>query len=85
MNADTAAADCMWLYASGNHYQLVGPMQQLILMEAETSVGEDKEFILVPHGMIWKACSIMCTVCIRLSFALVHVWQTARMQIMSEF
>ncbi len=41
----------MWLCASGNHYQLVGPMQQLVIMKPATSVGEDKEFILVPHGM----------------------------------
>jgi len=41
----------MWLYASGNHCQLVGPMQQLVVMKAATSVGKDKEFILVPHGM----------------------------------
>ncbi|DBB05694.1 TPA: hypothetical protein ACH3X1_012303 [Trebouxia sp. C0004] len=29
------AADCLWLYVTGNHYQVVGPMQQLVLMKME--------------------------------------------------
>ncbi|KAL0018482.1 hypothetical protein WJX77_009982 [Trebouxia sp. C0004] len=44
------AADFLWLYVTGNRYQLVGPMQQFVVMKAATSTGEDKDFVLAPHG-----------------------------------
>lgn len=58
MHADPEipADDCLWLYVTGNHYQLVGPMQQLVVMKAATSTGEDKDFVLAPHSMRCKPC-----------------------------
>ena len=50
------ATDCLWLYVTGNHYQLVGPMQQPVVMKAATSTGKDKDFVLAPHGMRCKPC-----------------------------
>ena len=54
MHAGTDEPDCLWLYASGNHYQLIGPMQQLIVMKAAATLGDDKDFILVPHGIYMR-------------------------------
>lgn len=59
MHADARkpSADCMWLYAIGNHYQLVGPMQQLVVMQTaarNVSKDADQDFVLVPHGMRCK-------------------------------
>ena len=52
-NAATAT-DCLWLYVTGNHYQLVGPMQQLVVMKAATCSGSGKDYVLAPHGTTRK-------------------------------
>ena len=46
MHAGTDEPDCLWLYASDNHYQLIGPMQQLVVMKAAAILGDDRDFIL---------------------------------------
>ena len=78
---DAETADCFWLYVSGNHYQLVGPMQQLTLMEPQTHEGEEQEFILVPHGM--RSHKSMRTDCRKQSSVIMMV-QICFMQTMSQ-
>ncbi|DBA73826.1 TPA: hypothetical protein ACH3X2_009613 [Trebouxia sp. C0005] len=49
---------CMWLYLSGIHYQLIGPMEQMFLMRAAEAIGGNgKHFVLMPQGRAWSACS----------------------------
>ena len=74
MAAGTDEGRCMWLYLSGIHYQLIGPMEQMFLMRAAEAIGGNgKHFVLMPQG----TCSMQssCQVC---TFHLVECSDGAR-------